>query len=154
MGLLQTLGFNVDFAPHVTDVTDDTRLLRWARRRRYILVRHDRTRDKKTRMELFSELYENGGKIIQVSGNPDQDPLVAIGKLLANMDKWQQWFGENDGIVHVERGNPRYQPAEQLYRKIHGSFDVGQATGGRLIKPSKKRAPRRQKPTPEQLGLL
>ena len=141
---MQVLGFDIEFAPRVTDVTNDTRLLRWARKRKYILVRHDRTADKSTRLELFPEIYRNGGRIIQVSGDSSQDPLIVVGKLLANMDKWCEWFAENDGIVRVGRGDPRYTHAEKLYLKVQGGLAM-KVPDARRVKPAKPRS--RRKPT-------
>lgn len=138
----------MEFAPRIkgADVTDDTALLRWARRRRYILVRHDKTRDKRTRLELYPEVYHHGGKIIRIGGGPDQDALIATGKILVHLDEWQEFFEENDGMVVVHKQGMRKLPSHALYAQVQGTLDAEQVTGRRVIKPSRPRKPQPKPP--------
>ena len=116
--LLRAIGFRPEFALRVgVNIRSDVDVLRWARRRRYILVCHDKFKDRQTRIELYPELYRRGGKIIQIGGGPDQDPYTSLGKILLNREKWVEWFKNHDGIVIVhERINTR--DALKLYAVV------------------------------------
>jgi len=130
------------------DVTNDTAIARWARQHHYILVCHDKHRDKKTRLELFFEIYRNGGRIIRIGGAPDQDPLTALGKILVHRDEWRDFFADNDGIVVVHKEGMKKLPSHQLYAKIQGALDVERVTGRKVIRPSRqRRAKRRRQPS-------
>jgi hypothetical protein len=152
---LVAVGFNVLFAPHTNaPIEDDTKLLRWARQRRLILVRHDVTGDKRTRLELFPEIHKNGGKMLCVRGGPSQDPLISLGKILAHLDAWNAWFKDNDGVVTVSGENPRYSDRNQLLAKVQGilRMDIG---GVPAKKPAARQRPKRRKPPPlEQHALM
>lgn len=137
---MRAVGFRVQFAPRVgVDVTNDVAVLRWAREHGHILVCHDKHKDKKTRLELYPEIYHNGGKIIRIGGTPDQDPLVALGRILVHLDEWRDFFAQNDGMVVVAKDKIIYNPSDKLYSKVQGMFDTGRATGRKIIKPSRER---------------
>ena len=113
---LEAVGFRVQFALHVdVDVRSDTAILRWAREHEHILVCHDKHRDKSTRLELYPELYERGGKIIRIAGDSSQDVLTAVGKILVHREKWTEWFAENDGEVIVASHRLIHHDAHFLY---------------------------------------
>lgn len=144
------------FAPHAgIDVTNDTRLVRWARRHRRILVRHDTTPDKRTRLELYPEIYKNGGKLICVHGGPQQDPLISLGKILAHLDKWLAFFGANaGGVVVVGAERIRYMDKEYLLSQVQSIMKLDIEHIPAKVKPSRKRPKRpRRKPPPEQMEL-
>ena len=114
--LLKAIGFCTQFVLRVdANVRSDVSILRWARRHRYILVCHDKFRDKQTRIELYPELYKKGGRIIQIGGGPQQDPYKALGKLLVHRDTWVKWFNDHDGIVIVHSQGCRLNDASKLY---------------------------------------
>lgn len=140
---MQSVGFDVEFALHVgVNVRDDTAIVRWARQHDRIFLCHDKHQDKRTRLELYPEIYYNGGKIIRIGGAPDQDPLVALGKILAHLDEWRDFFGANDGMVVVHKQGINYLPSDKLYARVQGAFDKDRATGRKVIKPSRERKPR------------
>jgi hypothetical protein len=146
---LRAVGFGVRFALRVgVDVTSDAAILRWAREHDYILVCHDRHKDRKTRLELYPEIYHNGGRIICVGGGPDQDPLVALGRILVHLDEWRDFFAQNDGIVVVHKTGMNVTPSYELYARVQGELDMERATGRRVIRPSRqRRGTRRQEPS-------
>jgi len=151
--LLQAVGFRTKFALRVgVNVRKDTDILRWARRHRRILVCHDKYRDKETQLELFPELYRNGGRIIRIGGKPGQDIYTSLGKILLHRQEWIKWFKENDGIVTVHQ-SMNTKPAYKLYQLIQGDMElVSDPTGTlrhrkRLTRPRK---PRIKQPPVEQ----
>jgi hypothetical protein len=147
---LEAVGFHVEFALRTgVDVRSDTKILRWARRRKYIFVCHDKHKDKSTRLELYPEIYRNGGRIIQIGGLTGQPLLTAFGKIVGNREEWSKFFAENDGVVTVGMHNLKTYNREQLQRWIQGIMNVGPAVGGK----AKQRRPRPRKPRqrrPEQ----
>ena len=103
---LRAVGFRTRFALHVkADVRDDTALLRWSRRYGYILVCHDKYSDRATRLRIYPELYQNGGKVLRIAGDSSQDTLTVVGKILVDHEAWHKWFEENDGIVILRANN-------------------------------------------------
>ena len=72
---LEAVGFQTHFALHVdADERDDVALVRWARENCYILVCHDKHKDRTTRLELYPELnryspyWESSGSM----GSPNE----------------------------------------------------------------------------------
>ena len=116
---LNSLGFRTKFALHVkANERDDAALLRWARRYGYVLVCHDAYRDRDTKLQVYPKLYQNGGRILRISGDSSQDSLTAVGKVIVHRDKWVRWFAEHDGIVVVSGENIIYQYAHDLYTRV------------------------------------
>jgi len=135
------------------DIRDDTAILRWSRENGYILVRHDKTKDRRTRIELYPEVYHNGGKIIRLGGGPDQNPLVALGRILIHLEEWREFFNENEGMVVLTKQKFTAIPAHDLYKKVQHLLDTEQITGRKVIKPSPERAKKPRKPPAAQLPL-
>ena len=153
--LLQAIGFRTEFALRVVNVRKDTDILRWARRHRYILICHDKHKDKQTQLELFPEIYHNGGKIIRIGGKPSQDIYTSLGKILLHREEWINWFKENDGIVTVHQGmTPR--PAIKLYQLVQGRMNL-EVTPERTLRhrerSTRPRKPIIKQPPPEQQRL-
>ena len=150
---LTAIGFDVVFATRVdVDIHDDTAILKWARRRRRIMVCHDKFRDRQTRRELYQEVYANGGRIIRIGGPPDQHPLTSLGKILAHRQDWLKFFSENHGMVVVHRTGMKQMPQETLIRQYQKvMFDPPQ-----IIRQSRRKSQtaRRPKPPPDQQGTL
>ena len=150
---LEAVGFHVQFALHVdVDVRSDTAILRWAREHEHILVCHDKHRDKSTRLELYPELYEQGGKIIRVTGDSSQNELTAVGKILVHREKWVAWFAENDGEVIVASHRFIHRDAHFLYtRHIQGEL-VSYPEGTMRRRRTRGKRQRQQPPNspPEQ----
>ena len=121
---LEAVGFRVQFALHVgVNIRSDTAILRWAREHEHILVCHDKHKDKSTRLELYPELYEHGGKIIRVSGDSSQNEITAVGKILVHREQWNAWFADNDGEVIVARDRIVCRDAHHLYtRHVQGEL--------------------------------
>lgn len=151
--LLQAVGFRTEFALRVgVDIRKDTAILRWARRHRYILVCHDKYRDKETQLELFPELYHNGGRIIRIGGKPGQDIYASLGKILLHRQEWIEWFKENDGIVTVHQSMNK-KPAHKLYQLVQGDMELVSDPAGTLRhrkRSTQLRKPRTKQPPLEQ----
>ena len=144
---LEAVGFHTQFALHVdANKRDDLDLLRWSRRNGFIYVCHDRFKDRDTKLRVYPDLFDNGGKILRIAGDSSQDPLTAVGKVLVDREKWKAWFEENDGIVIVRANNkPVYQPAHTLFARI--AHHLPNDDPGRRIR---HRRPGRQQPRTRQ----
>jgi hypothetical protein len=144
--LLQAVGFRPKFAQKMgLDGREDTDVLRWARRHRYILVCHDRHRDRRTQLSLFIEIRKNGGKIIEISGHTGQDPLTALGKLIVHRERWRQFFNDNHGIVTVYEDSVKLRDPHELYttrvqKEMALGLDPAKTVRHRkTLKPSQKK---------------
>ena len=113
------VGFDVVFATRVdVDIHDDTEVLKWARRRRRIMVTHDRFEDGATKHKLYQEVYDNGGKIIQIARRRNQDPIMLLGKVLVHRRDWLAFFEENEGMVLLHVDGMKRMPRNYLIRQI------------------------------------
>ena len=156
--LLKAVGFRTEFAQRV-DVNErnDTDILKYARRHRYIMVCHDKFKDKRTRLELYPEIYKNGGKIIQIGGGPEQEPLSALGRLLVHREDWGRWFKYNDGIVTVHKTGMNTKDSGELLSKVQGSFPFAEDPVKTIKARKQKNLPTKRRPrkhTPDQKPLL
>lgn len=108
VALLAAVGFDVAdvrFHPSPATVQSDKAVLIWARSEGRILVCHDRHRDRATRQDVYDEIYQRGGKVIEVGGDNSQSPYLALGKLLIHRQQWQEFFRRRRGglcVVHKE----------------------------------------------------
>ena len=80
-----------------------------ARRRRRVLVCFDKHADQRTRYTWSEDLEARGGRVIQITGGPEQPPIEAAAKVLIHYAAWQAFFGEQDTAVATlgKTGNPR-----------------------------------------------
>ena len=154
---LEAVGFDVLFATQVeVDIQDDTDILRWARRRRRIMVCHDKHRDRQTKYRLFREVYEHGGRIIRIGGGSDQPALTSAGKVIVYRDKWVEFFQENDGMVLVhETGMRKFGRSYFLrqYRKVLIDPTEALKATSRRRRQSSPRRPRQIPPEQQHLPL-
>ncbi len=141
--LLRAIGFRPEFALRVgVNIRSDRDILRWARRHRYILVCHDKFKDKQARIELYPEIYHRGGRIIQIGGGPGQDPYTALGKVLVNRQKWIEFFNEHDGIVTVHEQGMRKRDARELFTIVQRTMPLADEP----VRTLRSRKPPRQQP--------
>ncbi|MXY22729.1 MAG: hypothetical protein F4Y49_15525 [Dehalococcoidia bacterium] len=151
---LEALGFQTKFALNISaDHRSDVDLLRWARMNDYILVCHDKHKDKSTRLELFPELKTHGGRILRITGDSSQSVLTALGKILVNREKWRSWFADHDGLVILKMDGVIYRTAEELYSWIESDLeDADPAARIRDRRPTQSTS--RTLPTPPQRNRL
>jgi len=129
---LGAVGFDVWFAPRNNPeiIQDDVQVLRYARRRRRILVCHDKHRDIGSELRLFPEIYNNGGRILRIGGDSSQSLLGALGKLLVHYGQWSEWFRANPHggriVVHATKCIPT--PADEFMarhmRRVYAGDEV------------------------------
>jgi hypothetical protein len=151
--LLSAVGFRTELALRVdVNIRKDVDILRWARRHRYILVCHDKFKDRQTRLELYPEIYHNGGKIIQIGGGPSQDCYTSLGKILLHRSKWREFFSEYDGIVIVHEQGMNKRDANKLYSVIQRKMPLSDEPVKTLRsrKPPRQVSHKRKQPPPEQ----
>ena len=127
---LRAVGFDVALVPRDNPqvIENDVEVLRYARRRRRIVVCHDRHRDRESEMLLFPEIYNNGGRILRIGGDSSQPLVLALGKVLVHFDKWSEWFRSNPqgGRVVVHSNKYITTTADQfMERHLHRIY-VGQ----------------------------
>jgi hypothetical protein len=116
--LLRKVGFRHSIhATWRSDIpNDDTQYLIWARKRKYILVCHDKHRDAKTRHAFYSEMYYHGGQVIRV-GQPGQSTLRLLGCILAQRHRWQDEFGKDSGEAIVHPSGCNFTSASKLLER-------------------------------------
>jgi len=139
---LRAVGFNVLFATKVkVNYRDDVAVVKWARRHNRIVVAHDKYRDKRTKIRVCQEVYEHGGRVIQIAGGPQQHPLTSVGKILTHRDDWVKFFQDNDGMVLVHQTGMTPKPRAYLFRQIQGQL------GQPMLPVIAPKAPRPQRKT-------
>jgi hypothetical protein len=153
---LKAISFDVVWAKNAkVNVCSDRALVAFARHYHRILVCHDRHRDKRkdkeTRVQISQEIYENGGQVIEVSGEPAQHELTSLGKILTHRKKWKEFFDNNDGIVIVYENRDMVTiPRAKLIRQIQGTLDHSTIPAIPLKSPRKAtikiRSPKPKKP--------
>ncbi len=121
VGYLGAIGFDVEFAPRVEglDIHHDAELVKWARRHDRYYVCHDRFKDNQSRLKVYIEVYENGGRVIQIAPGPQQPVYSSLGKLLVHRAAWLAFFEEHeDGLVVVHGTGMRKKTPEDLHKDI------------------------------------
>ena len=154
---LRAVGFDVQLAPRDNPqvIENDVAVLRYARRRRRIVVCHDRHKDLESEMQLFPEIYNNGGRILRIGGDSSQPLVLALGKVLVHYDKWSEWFRSNPqgGRVTVHSNKYTTTTAEEfMERHLHRVYvghDVPPLPPRRRGRPG-----RRTYPVPIEQGRL
>ncbi len=145
--LLKAVGFDTEFALRVgVDIRKDKNVLIWARTHRRILVCHDKHSDKQTRLDLYPEIYQRGGKIIRISGDSSQDPLTALGAVLVRREQWREFFAKNEGMVVVHSQGINYLPRERLIRRVQGG--LGMEVDTEQLKAIQPKQRQRRPPVP------
>lgn len=116
---LRAVGFRARFAlKQKINTRDDVAVIKWARQHNHIVVTHDKYKDRKTKIRVCQEIYENGGKAIQVGGGGAQHPLTSLGKILLHRQEWIQFFENNDGMVLVHSTGMKPFNRAYLLRQI------------------------------------
>ena len=152
---LESIGFDVLFAPNVdgVDIHDDSKIVKWARRHRRILVCHDRFKDKQTRIRVYLEVLQNGGKVIRIAGPPQQPLLTSLGKLVVHRDDWLQFFKEHeDGIVAVHMTGMHRRTRDDLAVKLQ-QLHVDPYEALERLRKRRAGTSRRRQPPAAQLHL-
>ena len=150
---LSAVGFDVIFATRTdVDIHDDVAVLKWARRHRRIMVTHDKFRDGPTKYKLYREVYENGGKILQIVRKKNQSPPVLLGKILVHMHEWKTFFENNEGIVLLHTMGMKRMSREHLIRQIQNTFTEPMPIVKRPQHSSRR--PQSRKGIPDSQGLL
>ena len=156
---LERLLLDGDIDPELADylraVGFDVKVLRLARKQGRILVCHDQHSDKETRLRLYPELHNHGGKILQIGGDSSQMVLTALGKILVWRENWEPWFIGNDGkvVVYKDRWIPKSALTLVNLTIAQQGYDIGQVPFSLKRKPRKKTS-RKRPIAPEQHRLM
>ncbi len=153
---LRALRFGVLFAAKVkVNTRDDAAIVKWARNHNRILVCHDKYQNREHKIRVFQEIYENGGHVIQIAGGSGQDILTSLGKLLANREKWINFFKENDGVALLHGGGMKPMTRQYLVRQIQGILGGKSVIGDIPLKsPRRHRHPKIKLTNPNKPFLL
>ena len=115
--LFRRLGFRSRSILTVRIPNNDIAVLRWCIKYDYILVCHDKHKDTQTRYAFNSVMYHKRGRVIRVSGQPGQDALFALGKILVHRPEWQKHFAEESGQAVVHPGGYKFTNAKDLLER-------------------------------------
>jgi hypothetical protein len=154
--LLRKVGLKATHATWQKVPNDDTEYLKWARKRGYILVNHDKHRDNKAKYSFYSEMYYRGGRVIRV-GKPGQPTLRLLGCILAQRHVWSAHFVNDSGEASVHPSGCNFTSAAQLFERSQYSLRLPFEDPTVPLKerlPSKKHPKRKKLPNPDQLGPL
>lgn len=147
---LGAVGFNVLFAAKVkVDYRDDIAIIKWARSHGRIVVTHDRYKDRATKIRAYQEIYENGGRVIQVSRGQNQAPLTSLAKILAHREDWVKFFQENDGMVLVHQTDMKPMPRAYLIRQLQSQLNFPTLPRIASKSPRTRKGGRKPKPISE-----
>ena len=96
----------------------DWDILTEARRRRRVLVCFDKHADAATKYDWSEELEARGGRLIQISGGPEQHPIEAAAKVLIHYEKWQEFFNQQDTAVATlgKSSNPKLLGRREIFK--------------------------------------
>ena len=154
---LRAVGFDVQLAPRDNPqvIENDVAVLRYARRRRRIVVCHDRHRDRESELELFPEIYNNAGRILRIGGDSSQSLLLALGKVTVHYNSWSTWFSSNPQggrvVLHKDKCIPT-TAEDFMERHLHRIY-VGNDIPP--LPPKRRgRQARRHRPPPIAQGRL
>lgn len=102
----------------LSEGANDWDVLAEARRRRRVLVCFDKHADQRTRYTWSEQLETRGGRVIQISGGPEQPPIEAAAKVLIHYEAWQAFFNEQDTAVVTlgKTGNPRMMGRQDIFK--------------------------------------
>ena len=105
---LNAAGFDAVFKREIPDLAvefDDVEILKWARAHRRILWGFDKHRNgSATGQRMNDEISRHKGRLIQMSGGPEQSIPRAIGRLLVHQEHWEPFFADNHGKVRIMGG--------------------------------------------------
>ena len=150
---LTAIGFDVVFATRSgVNIRDDVAVLKWARRRRRFMVTHDRFKDGPTKHKLYQEVYDNGGKIIQIVRKQDQSPVMLLGKILVHRRDWLKFFEDNEGIVLLHSTGMKPMPRDYLIRQIQNVLFTPVPVLNKRRRATRRS--RRKTPIPDYQGRL
>ena len=119
---LQELNLNWE-ATSIYDIDltgkDDVEQLIFARSNCMVLVTCDKYSGQGGQ-DLRAELRDNGGKIIRITGGPQQPPHVAIAKLMIRAEQWQPRLKNEDGVVIITgvSGDIKFRTPEEFAGRL------------------------------------
>ncbi len=121
---LKVVGFNVVWGYHAkVNIHSDPAMVAFARKYHRILVCHDQHR-KKAKIPIILEIYNNGGKVIEVTGSSGQPALTSLAKIIIHRIKWKDFFNSNDGIVRISDANRcKTYPRKDLINLVGRVFE-------------------------------
>jgi hypothetical protein len=155
--LLKRLGFEVESVYNVpVDIRNDRAIVGWAHRQKYILLTHDRFRDRRTIEPVADEMRRRGGRVIVIRGSPAQSPYETVGKMLVHLETWSRLIRRRSGIVRIDRQSCTFKQASDLLAILQKRLPVPreiEAAVKERRRARRSRKKRRVLPPPEQREL-
>lgn len=118
--LLRAVGFRTESVLRIEEVDegDDIAVLRYARRRRMIVLCFDMHENQPTKLAWNTEIVRRGGRAIQIDGGPGQSPDEAAGKVLMHYAQWSWQFREHlHGVATLTRAHSNFADKATLKRR-------------------------------------
>ena len=156
MKILSLLEWDIETAweANLAGKINDVKWVKYARRKDRIAITFDEFKAEQG-VQIAQELRLRGGKIIRISGGPEQNPYRAVGKLLFHYPEWHPFLLTNDGICIISDVRVQschiYTP-EQFHQRIDplGAEQFTQYLEKRKRRPYHRRKRRVRLPPPEQ----
>ena len=94
------LGWKVDtvYQHHIQHEKKDARIVAWGHANDFVIVTLDDLKAE-SGAEVAREIRDRGGRVIVISGGPQQPIERAVGKLLFHMEVWLPFLESGDGRV-------------------------------------------------------
>ena len=144
--LLKRLGFEVESVYHVpVDIRNDRAIVGWAHKQKYILLTHDRFRDRKTIEPVADEMRRRGGRVIIIHGSPAQSPYESVGKMLVHLETWTRLIRRRSGIVKVDRQSCTFKEPKDLLAILQKRLPVSKEIAAAVKERKKARKPRKKR---------
>jgi hypothetical protein len=158
---LRLVGFQVESARELVTpqiLQKDHLLVRWARQHRYILVCHDKHKQRKVNLFVYQEIYDRGGTILRITGDSSQDTLTALGKVTVHREEWSPFLAREHGIAVVGRDGCKLFTRHKLIVRVQGMMKFAEEPmeALRQIQPGRsgrKRPRTDRRPSKNQMGL-
>lgn len=103
---LRALGWNIasvyDSNVSIAGERRDWVVLAWARSQQMVLLTLDKMRHKGVGIRMQEEIRDNGGKLLTISGGPEQHLTRAVGRLLAHAVEWERRLTHSDGWFQIK----------------------------------------------------
>jgi hypothetical protein len=131
---LRQLDFDVEEVQNIPTLRgqDDVNVvLLYAKRRQRILLSTDNMADRQTRVRLFENLRRTKrGKVLTVSGGPEQGWPRFVGKVIYHMETWEAFFADGHGrfiIGDLKPDTARGQRPWEMPRRTKATIRQGGA---------------------------
>ena len=118
-----------------------------------VLISFDKMKRKGVGIKMQEEIRDNGGKLLTISGGPEQELERAVGRILFQAPEWRKLLGQHDGWFHVSdarEGGFTWKSRQQLMWGARQIIDPHFYEYEAIRSAAK---PRRRRPIPPKMPL-